>query len=346
MADVLDVIYKEIGESDYNQDVKDWLSIGYLPLNKAISGNYFKGGLPVGRIIEIFGASSAGKTLLATMACIETQKRDGLAVFLDHEHAFSLSRAVDIGLDDDRTKWIYKQPTTAEESFHAIEFISKTIRTGYPEKFVTVIVDSVASMVTKSEMDTNYGDENMKTRLSLPVVMSTCLKKLAAVVSKTNITLIFLNQTRDNPGVMFGDKKSTPGGNALKFFASVRISVSKIKKLIDKNKEFIGDMVKATVVKNKVGVPYKTATYQTSQTHGIDLTASHINALSDMGKLGSTKNFVEFEGKKYRKKELGIYLEENPEKEEDLLALFEDQSANVGNKAEADPLDSLTQAMA
>ena len=203
--DFIDKIYKEIGESDFNQDVKDWLSTGLLPLNRAISGKY-DGGFPVGRITEIYGGASSGKTLLATRACIETQAKDGLAVFLDYEHAFSLSRAKSLGLLDEKYMWIYKQPQTAEEGFRIVEFIANTVRQENPDKFVTVIVDSIASMVTKEELETGYGESNMRTRLSLPAAMSESLKKIAPVVSKTNITLIFLNQTRDNPGVLFGDK--------------------------------------------------------------------------------------------------------------------------------------------
>lgn len=324
--DTIEKIYKEIGESDYNQDVSDWLNSGYLPLNKAMGGRYDKG-FPVGRIIEIYGGPSAGKTLLATSACIETQKRGGLAIFLDHEHAFSISRAIDLGLQNDRNNWIYKQPNTAEESFKIIEFVSKTIRAEHPDKMVTIVIDSVASMVTQAEFDTEYGDENMKTRLSLPVLMSTSLKKLAPILSKTNTTLIFLNQTRDNPGVMFGEKTSTPGGNSLKFYASLRIKVSKGAK-VKEGDDVVGENVTATIVKNKVYVPYKTANYITSMTHGINVDRSHIEALKELGRLGDTKGYLEFNGKKYRLKELEQLMGSDSSIKSEILALFEDSSTD------------------
>jgi protein RecA len=321
--DFIEQIYREIGENDFNQDVKDHLSTGLLPLNMAISGKY-DGGFPVGRITEVFGGESSGKTLLATMALIETQKRDGLAVFLDYEHAFSLSRGKKLGLSDDKYKWIYKQPTTAEEGFRIVEFIAKTVRDQYPDKFVTIIKDSIASMVTKEEMETEYGDGNMRTRLSLPAVMSESLKKVAGIVSKTNITLIFLNQTRDNPGVMFGDKKKTPGGNAMKFFASVRMKLAKTGKIKDEG-EVIGENVKAQTVKNKVYEPFKECDYVSHFTNGINLEMSHIETLSKMGKLGDKKGFVVFDGKSYRKGQLCEKCQTDPAIYEALLGLFYDE---------------------
>jgi protein RecA len=321
--DWIEKIYSEIGESDCNQDIRDYLSTGLLPLNMAISGKY-DGGFPVGRITEIYGGASAGKTLLATRALIETQKRDGLGVFLDYEHAFSLSRGKALGLSDDKYKWIYKQPTTAEEGFKIVEFIAKTVRDEYPDKYVTVIKDSIASMVTKEEMETGYGEGNMRTRLSLPAVMSESLKKVAGIVSKTNITLIFLNQTRDNPGVMFGDKTTTPGGNAMKFFASTRIKLSKTGK-IKPDGVVIGENVKAQTVKNKIYEPFKECDYVTHFTNGINLEMSHIEALDKMGKLGDKKGYVVFDGKSYRKGQLAQKCQDDPAMYEALLGLFYDE---------------------
>jgi len=319
--DFIEAIYKEIGECDFNQDVRDYLSTGLLPLNKAISGRY-DGGIPVGRITEIFGGPSSGKTLLATMACVETQKRDGLAVFLDYEHAFSLSRGIKLGLSDDKYKWIYKQPSTAEEGFRIVEFIANTVRKDYPDKYVTIIKDSIASMVTKEELETGYGDGNMRTRLSLPAVMSESLKKIAGIVSKTNITLIFLNQTRDNPGIMFGDKTTTPGGNATKFFASLRIKLSKTGKIEDGG-EVIGENVKAQTVKNKIFEPFKECGYVTHFTNGINLEMSHIEDLDKRGLLGDTKGWVALpSGEKFRKKQLAELCRERPEVYETLLSLY------------------------
>lgn len=332
MTNAIDAIYKEIGESDYNQDVKDWLGTGYMPLNKIIGGRY-DAGFPVGRVIEIFGGPSSGKTLLATMACIQTQKKDGLAVFLDHEHAFSLSRAVSVGLDQDRYRWIYKQPTTAEESFKWIETIAELVRKEHPDKFVTVIIDSVASMITKAELETEYGAETMKTRLELPLLLSSALKKLSRIVSKTNVTLILLNQTRDNPGVMFGDKKSTPGGNALKFYASVRVKLTKTGKVKDDDNRIIGDKVRAEVIKNKVFEPFYTTEYVTNFTCGINLVRSHIEDLKKLKAFGGSGTWIEFGGEKYQGlKKLEEAIATTPGLYADLLALYD----HIGKVAESE----------
>jgi len=317
---VIDKIYKEIGENDLNQDVKDWLGSGFLPLNECISGKY-DGGFPVGRITEIFGAESCGKTLLATMALIETQKKGGIAVFLDYEHAFSLSRAKQLGLNDSKDQWIYKQPETAEDGFKMIEAIANAVRDADSSKYITVIVDSIASMMTKEELDADYDESTMKTKLSLASVLSASLKKLASLVNKTNITLILLNQIRDNPGVMFGEKEKTSGGRALKFYCSTRIKLSKIGKIKDGDK-IIGEKVVAQIVKNKVFEPFKTCEYISNFKDGIDLVGSHIAYAKDLGLLGSTKGWVEWAGKKFRENELINALKDNEEEYNKLLQII------------------------
>jgi recombination protein RecA len=320
--DWIEKIYKTIGENDSNQDVKDWLTTGYLPLNHAMSGRY-DGGLPVGRITEIFGAESCGKTLLATMAMIETQRRGGLAMLLDYEHAFSISRAKSLGMSDDREKWIYKQPETAEKGFQILEFVANEVRRQDSERHVTVVVDSVASMVTEADLKAGYEDVNMKSRLSLPVVMSDALKKLAALVNNTNVTLIFLNQTRANVGVLFGDKEKTTGGNALKFYASLRVKLSKIGKIKDDDGAIVGERVVAQVVKNKVFEPFRQCEYEGNFREGVNLYGSHINALQEMGLLGDKKGYVVVDGTSYRRKELEEKSRHDPALYARLLTLFE-----------------------
>lgn len=317
----IDKIYKEIGESDSNQDVRDWLSVGYLPLNRAISGRY-DGGLPVGRITEIFGAESSGKTLQATEALIETQRKEGLAMLLDYEHAFSVMRAKGLGLNTDKNCWIYKQPESAEVGFKIIEFVANEVRRVDPSRYVTIAIDSVASMVTEAELAAGYDEANMKSRLSLATVMSDSLKKLAGLVNKTNITLIFLNQTRANVGVLFGDKEKTTGGNALKFYASVRIKLVKKEKIKDDTGKITGESVEAQIIKNKVYEPFNTAQYQGSFREGIDLEASHVDALKERGLLGDKSGWVVFKDKSYRQKELIELLKKDKEAYAELVALF------------------------
>lgn len=312
----IDKIYDAIGESDMSQAVKDHLTTGIYPLNKIISGNFSKG-LPVGRITEIFGGESSGKTLMATMAMIEAQKKDGLAVMLDYEHAFDVNRAISLGLNIDRGAWIYKQPDTAEKGFEVIETVANLVRTEFPEKYVCVVIDSVASMPTKAELEAGFDGGNMKTKLSLAACMSANLKLLVPIVNKTNITMVFLNQTRENPGVMFGDKTKTAGGNALKFYASVRIKLSKGAKQSENGdakagEEVIGERVKAQTIKNKVAPPCREAEYISDFSMGVNLILTHIDYLNNQGFFGSTAGWLEYTGKKYRKKELVKKCQDDP----------------------------------
>jgi recombination protein RecA len=318
-----DDIIKEIGVNDSNQDVSDWLSTGVLPLNKIMSGKY-RGGFPVGRVTEIYGGESSGKTLMATMAMKETQKRDGVAALLDFEHAFSLSRAEELGLITDPAHWIYKQPTTAEEGFSIAEKICNLVRKHGSDRHVTLVFDSIASMVTKAELEAGFEDGNMKTRLSLPVLMSTSLKMLSGIISRTNVTAIFLNQTRDNPGIMFGDKESQPGGKAMKFYASLRIRLGKSGKIKDGD-NITGEEVVAKTIKNKVFRPFLDCSYHSSFSKGIDLPTTHILALAGMGLMGDSKGFYAFEEKKYRLKDLVALMNEDAEAYERLLSMFVDE---------------------
>jgi protein RecA len=320
MMDLIEQIYKGIGENDSNQDVSDWLTTGYLPLNEAISGTP-ENGFPVGRITEIFGGESSGKTLLATMAMIETQKKGGIAVFLDYEHAFSLKRAETLGLRDDEGTWVYKQPDTAEQGFKIIDFIANKVREADSDKHVTVVVDSVASMMTEDEMKADYDQSNMKTKLSLPALLSPSLKKLAKLINDTNVTLIFLNQVRDNPGVMFGDKEKTSGGRALKFYCSVRIKLTKSGKIKDGDR-IIGENVKAQIVKNKVSEPWRTAQYTSSFTEGINLYVSHIDALIEDEKIEKSGAYLVWGEKKYHRSKLEALMREDAEEYQKLLSMF------------------------
>ncbi len=304
----IDQIYATIGENDCNQSVSDYLSTGIHHLNTSISGRP-DGGLPVGRITEIYGPESCGKTLMATMAMIEAQKKDGLAIMLDFEHAFDVNRGKSLGLNTDRENWIFKQPATAEQGFAMIEIIANMIRKEYPDKYVCVVIDSVASMPTAEEVKAGFEGSNMKTKLSLASCMSANLKLLVPIINNTNITMIFLNQTRENPGILFGDKTRTAGGNALKFYASVRIKLSKTGKIsgnkkAEKDEEVTGEFVKAQTVKNKIYSPFKEASYVSDFSMGVNLVLSHVDYLAGVGFFGSTSGWLGYDGKNYRKDEL------------------------------------------
>ncbi len=318
----IDQLYKEIGENDCNQNVTGFLSTGILPLNKAISGNY-QGGIPIGRITEIFGAASSSKTLIATYALIETQRKKGISVFLDYEHAFDVERAKSLGLEVSKERWIYRQPLTAEDGFKIIEKIISIIRSSDIKIPITVVIDSIASMVTSVEFEAGY-DSNMKTKLSLASFLSVALKQIAGKASKLNITLIFLNQTRQNPSVMFGSNEYTAGGNAMKFYASVRLKLVKGKQIKNEDKIPIGEILTAKVEKNKISTPFKQATCISDYEVGIDIVATHISYLKNLSMFGNTKGWLEFEDKKYREKEFIQICRNNKEVYNKILGLFKE----------------------
>jgi protein RecA len=322
MSELEKALKKIVGENDSNQDVSDYLSSGLLNLNKAISG-YYRGGFPVGRISEIYGGESSGKTLMATMAMIETQKKGGIAVMLDFEHAFSVSRAEELGLNTDQG-WIYKQPETAESGFVWLKEICEKIREHKDNTHITFVIDSIAAMTTVAELEAGFDGGNMKTRLSLPTLMSTSCKLLAGIISNTNATLIFLNQTRDNPGVMFGDKETQPGGKAMKFYASLRIRLGKRKKIKGEADQIIGEEIVAKTIKNKVYRPFIDTEYHSNFETGIDLETSHINAAILDGLLKKTGAHVEWKGKKHYVKALATAMRKDPAQYEALLAHFKD----------------------
>lgn len=298
----------KLGPSDEAEEACDFLSTGVLPLNFILSGTYV-GGIPVGRIVEIYGGESSGKTALATMIMSEAQKKGGLAVFLDYENTFDPRRARVFGLNtSDRATFWLKKPETTEACFQYIEKIAEIIEDAKARGKISaptvIVVDSVAAMSTMAECETDYGDLNMKTNLSLAMVLSRCLKKITSTIHKNNITLLFLNQTRDNPGVLYGEKEKTTGGKALKFYASTRIRLTKEKRVQGEDKSVLGEIVRAVVVKNKVFRPYGECVYTSSFTEGIDLIDTHVNFAAEAGILGTTKGWVEYNGQKMRRKEL------------------------------------------
>ena len=310
-VDYVKEIEKKLGPPEEIEEVSGFISTGILPLNHILSGTY-TGGIPVGRITEIFGGESSGKTALATMVLAETQRKGGVAVFLDFEHAFDARRARVFGLNTEcKSTWIYRKPESAESAFKGIEGIAELAEAGVIKKDITIVVDSVAAMTTLAELEADYDEMNMKTNLSLSMVLSRCLKRVASVISKHNITLIFLNQTRDNPGVMYGDKEKTPGGKALKFYASTRVKLTKVGKIIGDDKDVLGETIKATVIKNKVYRPFRECGYSSSFTIGVDLIGTHVNFADALGLLGNTKGWVEYNGNKMRRKELVAKMKED-----------------------------------
>lgn len=275
------------------------ISTGSIGLDLALGA----GGFPKGRIIEIFGPESSGKTTLALHAVAEAQKKGGVCAYIDAEHALDPVYARNLGVDV--SSLVLSQPDTGEQ---ALEIADTLIRSGALD---IIVVDSVAALVPKAEIEGDMGDSHMGLQARL---MSQALRKLTATVSKSNCIMIFINQIRMKIGVFFGNPETTTGGNALKFYASVRLDIRRIGSLKDKD-QVVGNQVRVKVVKNKVAPPFKVVDFDIIYGEGI----SKLGELIDMGvKIGAVEksgSWYSFSGQKLAQGKEGTraYLKANPE---------------------------------
>ena len=312
LEEVLKDMEKQFGKGavmclgdDHHYDV-EVTSSGSLTLDVALG----VGGYPKGRIIEIFGPESSGKTTFALQAIAEAQKLGGRAAFIDAEHALDPVYAKNLGVN--LNELLLSQPDTGEQ---ALEICEALVRS---EAVSIIVIDSVAALVPQAEIDGEMGDSHVGLQARL---MSQALRKLAGTINKTKTTAIFINQLREKVGVMFGNPETTTGGRALKFYSSVRLDIRR-SEAIKQGESIIGNKTTIKVVKNKVAPPFKTASVDIMYGEGISREGEIVDLASELGIIEKSGAWYSYNGDKIGqgKENVKVYLKENPELKAELEA--------------------------
>lgn len=293
------------------------------------------GGVPKGRIIEVFGPESSGKTTLTLHIIAEAQKQGGRAAFIDAEHALDPEYARNLGVDVDEL--LVSQPDYGEQ---ALEIAEMLVRSGAVE---IVVVDSVAALVPKHEIDGAMGDATVGLQARL---MSQALRKLAGVINKTNTTIIFINQLREKIGVMFGNPETTTGGRALKFFSSMRIDVRKVES-IKSGDQILGSRTRAKIVKNKVAPPFKQAEFDIMYGKGISKSGDVLDCAVDAKIIEKAGSWYSFDGNRIGQGRENVkkYLEENPDVLDKVEGLLLDTLKADKDKKDEEPVQDIPDAL-
>ncbi|MBO5167366.1 MAG: recombinase RecA [Lachnospiraceae bacterium] len=288
----------KLGDPSAQMNVET-IPTGSLSLDVALG----LGGIPKGRIVEIYGPESSGKTTVTLHMIAEVQKRGGIAGFIDAEHALDPVYAKNIGVDIDNL--YISQPDNGEQ---ALEITETMVRSGAID---IVVVDSVAALVPKAEIEGDMGDSHVGLQARL---MSQALRKLTAVISKSNCTVVFINQLREKVGIMFGNPETTTGGRALKFYSSVRLDVRRIESL-KQGGEVIGNRTRVKVVKNKIAPPFKEAEFDIMFGEGISVVGDILDLAAENGIINKSGAWYAYEGNKIGqgRENTKQYLKDNPE---------------------------------